>query len=444
MSSPPRTSKSPRLTAAIQICLLWGGSLAGAGLAFLTQVVLGRHMGPGDYGIFSNALAQCMLLSQVAGLGLQTFWLSVYGREGRHGARWIPGSLKLLAASSTLAALTLFLIAALGPGSHRTAETLALMAPSILGFAAVELVAAKLQLEERFASVAAWQVIHHGLRFALIFPIVMTATGEILLETSAAYSLAAVIIVAIAIQQLRRMLRNDFEPLGHHGNRAGEDTEEAPGALRTLVHVWPYGADTLLYLAYFQCSNILLLYLAGDRDAGIYFAAFTIMNATYLLPTTLYTKFLLSKLHRWAHHDQTKLLRALKAGSASMLAAGTACGLAIWLASDFIINVLYGSRFQDAKPVLVTLAICAPIRFVSTSIGAILTTGSQMRMRVTIKALCAALCVALNVLLIPGHGATGAAVATLGTEIGLLLLFSIAIYVRRTAIFRSAHTQYAH
>ncbi|MBD3681501.1 oligosaccharide flippase family protein [Stenotrophomonas sp. Br8] len=444
MSSPPRTSKPPPLTAAIQICLLWGGSLTGAGLAFLTQVVLGRHMGPGDYGIFSNALAQCMLLSQVAGLGIQTFWLSVYGREGRQGARWIPGCLKLLAVSSTLAVLTLLLTAALGPGSHRTAETLVLMAPSILGFAAVELVATKLQLEERFASVAAWQMLHHGLRFALILPIVMTATGDILLETSAAYSLAAVIIVAVAIQQLRRMQRKDFEPLGHHYDRALKDTGEAPSMLRTLAHVWPYGADTLLYLAYFQCSNILLLYLAGDRDAGIYFAAFTIMNAAYLLPTTLYTKFLLSKFHRWAHHDQAKLLSALKTGGTSMLAAGTACGLAIWLASDLIINILYGSGFQDAKPVLATLAICAPIRFVSTSIGAILTTGSQMRMRVIIKSLCAALCVALNMLLIPEHGAIGAAIATLGTEVGLLLLFSITIYFRRTAIFRSARTEHAH
>ncbi len=406
-------------------------------------------MGPGDYGIFSSALAQCVLLSQVAGLGLQTFWLSVYGKEGRQAARWMPGSLRLLAASSAAAVLALLLIALFNPSSQRVVDAFFWMTPSILGFAAVELVATKLQLEERFTLVAVWQMLHHAIRFVLIIPVFALADGDTLLQTSAAYSLTAAAIVGVAIFQIGQMARGRLIPSGHLGERiepqpsAETLAADKPSLRRVFGSAWPYGADSLLYLAYFQCSNILLLYLAGEHDSGIYFAAFTIMNAAYLLPTTLYTRFLLSKLHRWAHHDHAMLLKAFKIGSVSMLAAGLICGVIIWLTSNFIIYTLYGAEYKDTATVLAILAACAPIRFLSTSIGAILTTGSQMRMRVVIKTIGAALCIILNILLIPKHGAAGAAVATVATELGLLILFSVAIALRRATIFQNASTQRA-
>ncbi|MEN5220546.1 flippase [Stenotrophomonas sp. TWI602] len=418
------------------IVLLWGGSLAGAGIAFLTQVALGRHLGPDDYGTFSSALAQTILLSQVAGIGLQTFWLSAYGREGWLAARWLPSSIKLLGITSTVSIAIYLAMVAVAPNKPHSIATLLWMAPSILGFAAVELTASKLQLEERFLAISIWQVAHHALRFGLVLALIQIYhQGGMLLGTSAIYSLVAMVLATITYRQLKSMSRGDFNLCGHGERPSRDRAAPAPSVKDVFRESWPFGADALLYLAYFQCSNILLIYLAGDRAAGLYFSAFNIMNAIYLLPTVLYTKFLLSKIHRWAHHERAKLKTLLHAGATAMLCLGVTCTLVVWLASDFIIQSLYGKQFSGAEPILLTLAFCAPLRFVSTSIGAILTTGSQMMTRIKIKVICAVLCIALNLILIPKLGAMGAALSTVATELCLLVLFSIITFIRRQQIF---------
>lgn len=434
--SNPAAPRGWNIQSVVQIMLLWGGSLAGAGLAFLTQTALGRHLGPVDYGTFSTGLAQSILLSQIAGIGLQTFWLSAFGREGSAALRWMPSSLKLLSLTSTAAVLTLLVLTAVTATNNRTTLALLCMTPSILGFAAVELVATKLQLEERFLSLSIWQTAHHFARFCIVLIILKLQSGDLLVGASMTYSAVAFGILAPAYLHIRGITKGKLDLKGHEVHIGpGDSLHRAPTLFETLRATWPFCADAFLFIAYFQCSNILLLYLADEKSAGIYFSAFNILNAIYLLPTVLYTKFLLARLHRWAHHDKAKLLKAFKAGLAGMALAGLTGYLFVHLASSGIVLFAYGKNFQDAAAVLLILATCIPLRFLSTSIGALLTTGQQMMNRVKMKAICTAICIISNLLLIPSHGASGAAVSTVITELSLLLLFSASIAVRKREIF---------
>lgn len=428
--------RSKSIRSALQVMLLWGGALVGAGLAFLTQAALGRHLGPDDYGKFSAGLAQCILLSQVASFGLQTFWLSAFGKEGLRATRWMPASIKILSLTASASVLVLVLVTAFTATDQRSAFALFCMTPSILGFAAVELVAAKLQLEERFLLMSFWQAAHHAARLIIVLIVLYFHGGDLLAQVSIAYSAVACVVVAYAAMHIRSMAKGRIDLKGHAPPPQVAVASGATDVGKSLKAAWPFCADSVLYIVYFQCSNILLLQLADERAAGLFFAAFNLMNAIYLLPSVLYTKFLLAKLHRWAHHDRAKLLAASKLGAGAMTLAGLGGAIVIWSASSRIVQIAYGAAFKDAEAILRILAVCVLLRFLSTSIGAVLTTGQQMMTRVRMKAICAVICVVSNLILIPSHGAIGAAVSTVVTELSVLVLFAMLVFVRRREIFQ--------
>ncbi len=88
--------------ALVAISLLWFGSLAGAGLAFITQVVLARELTPAGYGVFAAALATVALLAPLAGFGVQGFWLKAFGVEGWGAVRWLTQSFRFVITSCEL------------------------------------------------------------------------------------------------------------------------------------------------------------------------------------------------------------------------------------------------------------------------------------------------------------------------------------------------------
>jgi len=434
-----------------QIALLWGSSIIAAGLAFLTQLVLARHLDPATYGIFGSSLALITMLSQFSGFGLQGFWLKAFGQEGWTAQRWVKGSLHFVVISTVVTLLVFAAWAQFGPNDEATRLTLLLMAPSIAGLAAIELTISKLQLEERYLFISLWQISPQAARLILILlAFLVVSSSQRLTWVAIIYTVVAVGLVAVTVKQIIEMGAPAFNLRGH-GPRDETHATLSPNAamasaptIRNVAHeAWPFGFDVILYLAYLQISNVLLKYLDGNEAAGLYYAAFNIMNAIYLLPIVLYTKFLLSKQHRWARNDKPRLLSSLKLGSAAMLAIGIVAMLFIWLVAPYLVPLLFGHKYANASDLLDILAVCVPLRFLSTSVGSVLSTGDHMRHRVKLKTICAIVCIVLNVVLIPHYGTTGAAVVTVITELTLLLLFTVSVVRRYDQLFSDTSPQAA-
>src|SRR3546814_7151118 len=65
----------------------------------------------------------------------------------------------------------------------------------------------------------------------------------------------------------------------------------------------------------------------SDEAAGVYNVAFVIMSAVYLIPSVIYQKFLLPKIHIWANHDQETFVKAYEKGRLFMFLTGIAAML---------------------------------------------------------------------------------------------------------------------
>lgn len=406
--------------AATAISLLWLATLAGAGMVFLAQLLLARRLGPAEYGLFASSLATVSVIAPLAGFGLSQFRLKAYGNEGWSADRWLRPALRFSTFTGVLAVVAIVAWAVFGKAvDGPTRTTLLLLTPVIAGVFAVDLVGSKLRLEERHRALAGWQLLMPAGRLAVATTLLAWPMAS---APSAAlgYGLVALLIAALAWPQLFAMQHGRMELKGH-GPRPVVHSVDSPGAWALWSQAWAYGVSAVLYPVFFQVSTVLLKYLHSNEQAGHYGVALAVMTAIYLFPATVYQKYLLSRLHRWAAHDRPRFWQAYRIGNLAMLAAGLVVGLALALLSPWIVPWAFGPAFADVAVLLGILAVCVPIRFLSTAVGSALLTEHHMRYRVIAMLLATLVAVGLNWLAIPRYGAIGAAGATVLAEAVLLL-----------------------
>ncbi|WP_304304692.1 oligosaccharide flippase family protein [Pseudacidovorax intermedius] len=419
-----------------KVLFLWAGTLGSAALAFLIQLILAKKLGTSDYGIVASALAATTILSQFCGFGLHSFWLKAFGMEGPAAVRWMEPSIKFLWVSGAITLAVYGAYVYLSSTLPNQRFVLWLMAPCIFGVAAAEWISSKFQLEHRFRTMSGYQVgIQTTRLILLVWLFLLMPPSSFLVGTALALGLVSVFVVIAASIQLGRVRRGLIDLQGHGENLDRESTLQ-PASIKSLFsQTWPFGLDSVFYLAYVQIGVVLVKELDSPHSAGIFFAAFNLINAIYLLPITLYSRFLLSKMHIWAYRDKEKLLVLLKMGSAVMGVSGLITATVVYILAERIVVLLFGSQFSASAEVLRILALCIPLRFLSTSVGSVLSTGDNMRHRVKIKAWCAAIQVVLCFGFIPSYGALGAAYATAFTELALLGFSSASVMLRFRLIF---------
>lgn len=413
------------------ISFLWLGSLAGAGCAFLAQVILARVLGTEDFGVFASALATVTLLVPLAGFGVAPFWLKVFGVEGWQARRWWPGSFRFVGLSTLAVLALLALWGSLGPHAEPTKVALYLMSLYVLGQVALELVSSKLQLEERYSLLAVWQFLPHFCRLLCVGVGAWWFNQAFgFFDAVSIYAFISLVLFIVGAAILFGMARGGLALVGHgspgvHGSEPG--FVAAPTARQVASASWPFGAAGLFYLIYFQSSIILLAYLDSDSAAGVYNTAFIIMAAVYLFPSVIYQKFLLPKIHRWSTTDPDMMLHTFRRGNAYMLVFGILAMILLWANSWWAIPLLFGSEYSEAVMILNILALAAPIRFLASSVGSVLVTRNHMTRKVRYMASVAGFSVALNVALIPAFGIWAAAgVAVMGDALLLAFYFHAA------------------
>jgi O-antigen/teichoic acid export membrane protein len=401
------------------ISVLWVATAFGAALAFLTQALLARKLGPPEFGLFASSLATITMVSPLAGFGLSQYWLQVYGVEGWQGNRWLQPSLRFIT-GSTLLTLSLVIAWSFVGATPDARPVLLLLLPVVIGILAASLISSQLRLEERHYSLALWQLMTPGSRMlvVLLLMLVPSLDGR---AVAVGFSFVSLVVAMLAWPRLREMMHGGIQLYGHGPRPTSLQLGEPPSVARLWSQAWAYGMEATLYPIFFQISTVLLKYLSGNAQAGMFGIALGIMTAIYLIPATVYQKFLLSKLHRWAVHDPQTFWRVYRHGNIAMLASGILVGLVLVGVSPWLVPIIFGEKYRPVVQLLTVLALCVPIRFLSTAVSSALLNEKHMRYRVFAMGASAVIVIVFNAILIPSHHALGAAVATVVGEASLLL-----------------------
>lgn len=400
-----------------RVAVVWSASLLGAAAAFFTQLLLARHLAVNELGLFSSTLAIMALAVPVAGLGMPHLLLKLHGSDSLALHRWRSGIARVSLVSQALVILAL-ICAVLVNGRRDGGDVVVfiLLILFVPAQVAVEFLSSKLKAFEQIHDLSRLQFLPQFLRLAAVV-VVYIFTQESFSVVGAALAYA---IASMAILSWSTVLGNKSH------NRYFRDSvvlEDSGRGLWIARQSWPFMLATLCHIIYFQSNVIVLKYISGDREAGLYALAFTLLSVSYVLPGVIYQRLLQSDMHRWAYHDPAKLLKAYRLGNWVMLGAGICCSMALIAFAILGLTRVFGDRYQDAVLILVVLSLAVPLRFVSNSAGAVLSTKENVQRKLAIMLAVAAVSLPLNITLVSTFGALGAAYALVLCEGILLIMF---------------------
>jgi len=188
----------------------------------------------------------------------------------------------------------------------------------------------------------------------------------------------------------------------------------------------PYAVLGILGVFYFKVDSLVLSYLKGSYETGIYGAGYKFLEAIIILPSTVsVTLFpVLSNLSARAYHDAYKLY--IKA-SMVMLALSV-IGIFIFLVilPSFIKSYL--PQYLGSSAVIKILSLSMPFFFVNAVQSTILLSKEKnLKLLIIISVLVLVFNVVLNILLIPRFSYIAASWITVATEAIVTLIFFVII-----------------
>ncbi|MGD9624397.1 MAG: flippase [Arcobacter sp.] len=407
------------------LSFLWLGSLLGSGSTFVIYVLLARYLGVEEFGIFSSAIAIITVLSLISGFGVSQAWLKHFGKEGWNAVRWISASFKLATISIFIVLFILIIWATFGPNDLESKKILYILSFFIIGQMITELVSVKFQLEENYSYLALWQVLPNLLRLSIIcfFVYIFQYKSFDVITVAYIYSCVAIVFILIGINQLLKMKKYEFDLKGH-GNKIMNFTK-IPNIKETFSHSWAFGLGNIFAFIYLQSDIIMLKYISGNEAAGYYNVGFIIISAILIFPTVLYSKFLMPKYHRWVNQDKNKFYEYYKKGNLLMFVFGMIFLIFVLIFSDFFIPILFGQEYVKSILFVQILSISLPIYFVAYSVGATLVTKEYMKYKVQLMGITGLVNIILNAILIPLYSEIGAAIATIVSNLILLMFYYI-------------------
>jgi PST family polysaccharide transporter len=210
---------------------------------------------------------------------------------------------------------------------------------------------------------------------------------------------------------------------------------------RELLRVsLPLGVAGVLVTVHHRIGAVLLLNLEGDDEAGLYGAAFRLLEALHILPmAVMSTIFPVLAASYGIDARRTRRFVEVAITSLGILSFPFLAGSVV--VGDQLMSTLFGGEFEEAGSVLPVMMIA----FVAISFGYL--TGyfvsilSIQRFYVLLGGLGVIASVALNLALIPSWGAQGAAWATAGTETMVAVIAYV--FVVRNLDFRPSVSRIA-
>jgi len=400
-------------------------SLAGvlnAVLAFGTQVILVRALDPAEMGKFAAALGTITLIAPIAGFGVGQYWLRKFSEDQDAARQILLPSYSLIGTMTVITLAMLLIWSNLQGGNDGMTDLLRILSVCVLGHVSIELLSAKFQHEGQMTKLAAISLTQNALRFSFVgFLTLATWSQTSIYSFAICFAMSALMIVLIAVVSLRK-LGGASAWVRLPDNQPRQNT----GVRQIARASFPFGAALLLQLLYYQSDVVMLKYLSGPEQAGFYNVAFTLVAATYILPTAVFQRYFLPKIHIWAFRDPERLRMFFLFGSIAIGVASLLVVVVIWCLSDFLIVGVFGSDYAASAPILRVLLLSIPAIYVSYNFGTILMTRENMAKKTAILAVVAFFNIVMNVIFIPKMGGMGAALTTVASAYILLLLYALA------------------
>ena len=372
------------------------------GVGLVVGVWLARYLGPERFGRFNYAIAFVALFSPIAIFGLDGIVVRELVRRPECKQEILGSAFAIRIAGSFLAfALALAAILIVREGDRQSQWLVGIIAAGMI-FQAFDIADLWFQSQVR----SRYSVLAKNGAF-----LVLTAVKIwLILSEAGLVAFAWVATAELALGALGLSIAFSLT-----GNRWLELRPSWQGVSALLRESWPLLLSGLAAMLYLRIDQVLLAQMAGEREVGLYAAAARLSEMWYLIPPVMVssvTPFLTEARAESAEVYYRRLLQlfTILARVAYMVA------IPVTLLAAPLVSLIYGDAYRQAGVVLAVHIWT--ILFVFLGAGAVpwIINERLTRLALLQTGLGAATNIALNLYLIPRHGAIGAALAALCSQ----------------------------
>ena len=375
------------------------GRVFNLALGVVVTAVVARALGGEGFGQWSTILVVAQMAEFLANLGVEQVGVRRAAAEPEREADWI-GALVVIRVLLSI------------PATITSAVAVVLLAVNDEMLTAGLLVSATVLLAGPGSTRALLQTrVRNDLNIAAItFNSLVWTGAAIALAVSDAGMVAfavAFVVAGVAAAGLQVALALRVGPIHLRGVRP---------LLRPLARVGlPLAVSGLLILAYARIDQLLVFELAGSEDAGLYAAAYRIMEQSHFLPIAV-TTTLLPLVSAAYPSDPVRVREMLQRAGDYLTIAALPLFAFTLAASEPLIRALFGEPFAPASPALPVLMAAFLFVCLGYLTGNMVVVLGLQRRFLVYATVGLVFNVALNVVLIPEYGFLAAAWVTLGTE----------------------------
>lgn len=391
-----------------QTSWLFGAQLFGKVIGFFYTIFLARNLGVEDFGLYSVALVYFSLASTISDFGFNRFLTREISKESGNLADLLSNVTIFRATLTTVCfaffAIFLYLF---DPDKLRVNLILLAVMAVIPQSVAMSIDSVFVALQKlQFSSIALLVLNVSTTIFGILlvnFGFSATGTIDALIFGQFIYLLT--LIIFLKKQKIKYLGHIEFKAL-----------------IKIIKGSLPYGILSILGLLYFRVDLLMLTYIKGNFDAGIYGAAYKFLEAIVFIPSALATALfpILTKFHET---DPGKIKKLYFSSIKIMGFAGIGIALSYFLILPLIIKAFLPNYLLSIE-VIKILALTIPFMFIHVP-GAqvLLSTDKYLKPVFYLSIVTLSFNILLNLIFIPHFGVLAAAWVTVLSEILSFLVF---------------------
>lgn len=386
--------------------------------AFGYAIFLAGNIGAADFGTYSAALSIFGLMSLFSDLGINRVLTRDIAKDESELPKLFSTALLLraLSAAASFLALTLFFFFTDPSGLRFTLTTIALLS----------LVPQSVALSIDAILIALKRVSFSAVGF-FTFNMISFITGSILIFLGygvhgaiIAFLVGQLFYAVFLIYLISQTTKLNFAPFDWNI------------AKNLLIKSWPYGILAAVGFASFRIDTVLLSYMRGGEETGIYSLAYRFLEAATIIPvafgTVLYPVF---SEHQENFEKTKKLFKhSLLIGAF----VGILVLISISIGIPWLLNRFLPESFVGSSSALIILSLSIPFIFMHIPMGQLLMARENMLKKVLLLYLFVFIInLMLMLTIIPIYGYIGAAWVTVIAEATTFIAFLSFIKLKHLA-----------
>lgn len=374
--------------------------------AFVWTIVTAWYLGPSDYGIFGAAVSFAALFGIIIDFGLPTYLVRAISTDFENEHKYLDNAVSLKIFLSILYILAVFFaLIILGWNSKLITITLLISFENLIkSYHAV--LFSSFQAHEKMKYQAITNTLLNIL--TLIFIILVTFTNYALIGIAFAYIIANFIAL---IYELYALKKHTILP------KLSFDFDFYKFLLKAGL---PFALTGLFYTIYYSIDLVMITQFSTTYATGLYNSAYKLITVLTLF-YTIYSSVVfpvMSKLFK----NEKNLLKFSFIKSIKYLSLVTIPISVFTLFYGYDLIGIYGSEYIEAGGVLKILIWTVCFLFVNGACSLVLNASHEEYSVTKIYTIAAIFNICLNLVLIPNYSVYGASVATVLSEILILIL----------------------